>query len=678
MTARPGRGSLLAVTAIITAGLVAAIWWSTRSPAGPVNVVLITLDTVRADHLGAYGYAGAKTPNLDALAASGARFDDAVSSSPITGPAHAGILTGRYPARFGVRDNATTPLPESAVTLAEMLRAGGYDTGGFIGAFILDRAYGFAQGFETFDGFTRVDSGNEANAERPASAVMDAALAWLSSRAADRPFFLWVHLYDPHLPYASPSPYAEAFADRPYDGEIAYTDAQIGRLIGALQQRDGGDRTMIVALADHGESLGEHQEADHGVFVYEPVIRVPWIVAGPGVRGGTTIKEQVRTIDLAPTVLNAVHVAMPDGLDGVSLLPLLKGETRTAPPTAYAESYYARFHYGWSELRAVRADGWKAIDAPRPELYNLKEDPGELRNLYETQRSMADRMIAEASRVEQELTREAAGSPSGGGPATPATPDAETLQRLRSLGYVGTAAVALPTGQRGPDPKDRIAAQRQFESAMSDAVRDLRERRTAAAVDKLRRLTAINNSSYDLHEFLGEAYQTLGRLPEALGEYEYAALLNPRSSAPLLSAAEVHLAMGELARARQRLDQAAAISPGSFDVSVVSGRLLESEGRLAESLAAYEQAIKQNGANPRPRMLLVGVASRLQRYDLAEEQLNALLRMQYQPSRTHFALGRLAQLRGRLDQAAEHYREALRLEPGLPMAVEGLRQIGKD
>jgi arylsulfatase A-like enzyme/Tfp pilus assembly protein PilF len=674
MTARPGRGPLLAIVLLLTAGLVTATWWSRRSPAGPVNVVLITLDTVRADHLGAYGFAGAKTPNLDALAASGARFDDAVSSSPITGPAHAGILTGRYPARFGVRDNATTPLPESATTLAEVLHAGGYDTGGFIGAFILDRAYGFAQGFETFDGFARVDSGNEANAERRGSDVMDAALAWLSSRPADRPFFLWVHLYDPHLPYASPAPYSEAFSDRPYDGEIAYTDAQVGRLIGALQQRDGGDRTMIMALADHGESLGEHQEADHGVFVYEPVIRVPWIVAGPGVRGGTTINEQVRSIDLAPTLLNAVGVATPDGLDGVSLLPLLRGETRTAPPTAYAESYYARFHYGWSELRAVRADGWKAIDAPRPELYNLRQDPGELRNLYEAQRSVADRMIAEASRMEQELTRDA----TGGGPVVPAQPDAETLQRLRSLGYVGSAAAAIPAGERGPDPKDHIAAQRQFESAMSEAVRDLRERRTAAAADKFRRLAAINHSSYDLHQFLGEAYQTLGRLPEALGEYEYAALLNPRATAPLLSAAEVHLAMGQLPRARQRFEQSALIAPGSFDVSVVSGRLLEAEGRLAESLAAYEQAIRQNGANPRPRMLLVGVASRLQRYDLAEEQLNALLRMQYQPSRTHFALGRLAQLRGRLDEAAQHYREALRLEPGLSMAAEGLRQVGRD
>lgn len=670
----------MALALAIAVGLAARWWWTARPATGPTNVVLITLDTLRADRLGAYGYARASTPHLDALSRAGARFDDAVSSAPITGPAHAGILTGRYPARFGVRDNASTPLPESAVTLAEMLRDNGYDTGGFIGAFVLDRPYGFAQGFQTFDGFTRVDSGSEANAERQGQTVVDAAVAWLTARPADKPFFLWVHLYDPHTPYAPPDPYATTFADRPYDGEVAYTDAQVGRLLEAVRSRGDGDRSIVVALADHGESLGDHNESDHGVFLYEPVIRIPWVVAGPGVRAGTVIKEQVRSIDLLPTVLRAIGLDAPAGLDGVDLSPLLRGEARTAPPMAYAESYYPRLHYGWSELRAVRADGWKVIDAPRPEFYNLREDPGETHNLYEAQRPLADRMIAEAVRVEQEFTREFTAGASGdadraGGPVQP---DEETLRRLRSLGYVGSQAAALPAGERGPDPKDRIVAQKQFELQMSDAIRDLRERRTTSAVEKFRRLTAVNNSSYDLHQFLGEAYQTLGQLPQALGEYEYAALLNPRATAPLLSAAEVDIAMGNLEGARKRRDEAAAIAPGSFDVSVVSGRLLEAEGRFAESLAAYEQAVRQNGANPRPRMLLVGVASRLQQYDLAAEQLRALLAMGYQPSRTQFALGRLAHLRGQLDEAAQHYREALRLEPGLAMATEGLRQTGRD
>lgn len=655
--------------ALIGLGLAGAWWAATRTPSGPLNVVVITLDTLRADRLGAYGYAAGRTPHLDALARAGARFDDAVSTSPITGPAHAGLLTGRYPARLGVRDNATTPLPDSALTLAEMLASNGYDTGGFIGAFILDRPYGFAQGFQTFDGFTRVESGREANAERPGADVVDGALRWLAARSAERPFFLWVHLYDPHAPYAAPASYGAAFAAQPYDGEVAYTDAQVGRLRDALRAQGLMDRTMVMALADHGESLGEHGEDEHGVFLYEPVIRVPWLVSGPGIAAGRVVADQVRSLDLTPTVMSALGLQPSEALDGMDLMPLLRGETRAAAPPAYAESFYPRFHYGWSELRAVRADGWKVIDAPRPELYNLREDPRELRNLYEAQRALADRMIAEATRLDREFT--------GGAPVAVVQPDRDTMERLRSLGYVGTSATTLPAGERGPDPKDRINERREFKALMSAAIDDLRGGRTATAIDKFRRLIAINDKAYDLHQFLGEAYQTMGRLPEALGEYEYAALLNPQAPAPVLAAAEAHLAMGNLGAARQRRDRAAALDPRSFDVSVVTGRILEAEGRIPEALAAYERAVTQNSANPRPRMLLVGVASRLQKYDLAETQLRALLTMGYQPSRTHFALGRLAHLRGQTDAAAQHYREALRLEPGLTMAAEGLRAIDR-
>ncbi len=669
MNQPPRRWRLPALIALIGLGLAGAWWATTRAPSGPLNVVVITLDTLRADRLGAYGYAAARTPHLDGLARAGARFDDAVSASPITGPAHAGLMTGRYAARLGVRDNATTPLPESALTLAEMLAAGGYDTGGFIGAFILDRPYGFAQGFQTFDGFPRVDSGHEANAERPGADVVDRALQWLSARTGERPFFLWVHLYDPHAPYAAPAPYAAEFAAQPYDGEVAYTDAQVGRLLDALRARGVMDRTAVFALADHGESLGEHGEDEHGVFLYEPVVRVPWLVSGPGIGAGRVVTDQVRSLDLPPTVMSAAGLPVPQGLDGMDLMPLLRGEARASTPAAYAEAFYPRFHYGWSELRAVRADGWKVIDAPRPELYNLRDDPRELSNLYEAQRALADRMIAEATRLDREFT--------GGAPVEAVQPDPDTMERLRSLGYVGTSAAALPAGTRGPDPKDRIAERREFKALMSAAIDDLRGGRAATAIEKFRRLVAINDKAYDLHQLLGEAYQTLGRLPEALGEYEYAALLNPRAAAPVLAAAEAHLAMGNLAGARARRDQAAALDPLSFDVSLVSGRILEAEGRASEALAAFEDAVAKNGANPRPRMLLVAVASRLQRYDLAETHLRTLLSMNYQPSRTHFALGRLAHLRGRTDEAARHYREALRLEPGLTMAAEGLRALGK-
>jgi arylsulfatase A-like enzyme len=626
-------------------------------------VLLITLDTVRADRLGAYGYASARTPNLDGLAQTGVRFDDATSVAPITGPAHAAILTGMEPARFGVRDNTSTPLPAEALTLAEILAPRGFATGGFVGAFILDRPYGFAQGFDTFDGgFTRVDSGSEANSERPANAVVDSALRWLVNVPADQPFFGWVHLYDAHAGYRPPPPFAQD-----YDGELAFVDQQVGRLLEALRSRNTLERTLIFVVGDHGESLGEHGEAEHSVFLYDAVLRVPFIASGAGLTPAHVVSEQVRVIDVVPTILDALGVPRPEKLDGESLTPLLQGGARSVIPPLYAESYYPRLHYGWSELRALRADGWKAIDAPKRELYNLREDPGELDNRYAAQPALADRMIGEAARLEREL--------SGGVVTVVKEPDRETLERLRSLGYVGSSA-ALPSGTRGPDPKDRIAHQREYNALMSEAIDELRGGRPAAAVTRFRRLLDINDRAYDVHQFLGEAYERLGRPDEALGEYAYAAILNPKAIIPLVAAAEMHLKRGAIDKARQQLAAASNVNAQSYEVLVLSGRILEQEQRPPDALAAYEQAVERNPANPRARTRIVAIATQLGRWDVAERHLRRLLEMGYQPSRTHFALGRVAQVQGRAADAAAHYREALLLEPGLPMALEGLRSLG--
>lgn len=632
----------------------------------PRNVLLITLDTTRADRIGAYGYAQARTPNLDALAREGVRFEDATAQAPITGPSHAAMLTGRYPARHGVRDNATTPLPDEARTLAEVLSEKGFATGGFVGAFILDRPYGFAQGFQTFNGgFSRVDSGTEANAERRGSLVVDDAVKWVNGLDGSKPFFGWIHLYDPHVPY-----------DGGYDNEIAFMDAQIGRLLDALRARGSLDDTLVVAIADHGESLGEHGEDEHGVFLYDAVLRVPFVMRGPGVRRGHVVAEQVRGVDLFPTVLEAAGVERPGGIDGESIWALAGGGSRASVPPSYAESYYPRFHYGWSELRSIRADGWKAVDAPAPEIYNLREDPSERRNLYAAQQALADRMIADAARIDREM--------GGGAAVVVRQPDRETMERLRSLGYVGAVAAETTrraggeagTAARGPDPKDRIEDRRRYSRAVSSAIDDLRNGRTADAIAKLQRLVKENERAYDLHQLLGEAYETQGQLDRALGEYEFAALLNPEAAGPRLSAAEVQLARKNPAAARKLLDEAARMDPSSFDVALVSGRVLEAEGKANDAIAAYERAIAINGANPRPRRLLVELAIGTKRYDAAETQLQQLVRMGYQPARSHAALGRLAQMRGANAEAAQHYREALRFDPNLAMARQGLASLG--
>ena len=628
----------------------------------PKNVLLITLDTMRADRLGAYGYTAARTPNLDALARNGVRFDDATAPAPITGPAHAAILTGMYPARLGVRDNVITPLPSEAKTIAEILSSRGFATAGFVGAFILDRPYGFAQGFETFRGFSRVDSGTEANAERTGDAVVDDADQWIASLDATKPFFGWVHLYDAHLRYQPPSPFEQT-----YDGEIAFVDQQVGRLLDALRARRVLDETLIVVIGDHGESLGEHGEEGHGIFVYDAVLRVPFVVSGPGVPSGVTVPEQVRALDLAPTILDILGMPPAEKVDGVSLTPLIQGGQHETPPASYAESYYPRFHYGWSEVRAVRADGWKAIDAPKRELYNLRQDPREQKNLYVEQQALADRMLGELTRMAREI----------GGEQQVAVrqPDREAMERLRSLGYVGGSS-ALPTGARGPDPKDRIEMQSEYNALMSDAIDDLRGGRPEASIAKFKRLVALNDRAYDLHLFLGEAYERLQRLQQALGEYEYAAVLNPEAVVPLVSAAEVHMKAGDLRGARKKLDEATKIDAGSLDVLLLSGRILEREGRSGDALAAYQRATEQNAANPRARTQLVALATQMRRWDVAERELRKLLEMGYQPARTYFGLGRVAQAQGRTADAVANYHEALRLEPGLRMAEEALRSLG--
>ena len=391
-------------------------------------------------------------------------------------------------------------------------------------------------------------------------------------------------------------------------------------------------------------------------------------MSGPGVPQGRAISEQVRAIDLFPTLLDMLSLPRENAIDGESVVALFGGGSRSKIPAAYAETWYPRLHYGWSELRSLRADGWKAIDAPRPELYNLKEDPGEQRNVYSLHRDLADRMIEEAATLDREMATAA--------PATAAgQPDPETLQRLRSLGYVGVASKAAGSA-RGPDPKDTIAERREYRVLMSEAIDDLRARRPAEAIVKLKRLVEINERAYDLHLMLGQAYEQQGQLPQALGEYELAAILNPDTANPLLSAAEIHIALNDPTAARKRLDEAARIEPGSFDVALVTGRLLEREGRTSEALAAYEKAAAVNPANPRPRTLLVSLATRTQQFDLAEKHLMKLLEMGYQPSRTYFGLGRIAEMQGRKDDAVRHYRTALDLEPGLPMARESLKRLG--
>ena len=656
--------------AVVVAVVIAAAISTVRPRAQPAaaNVLLITIDTVRADRIGAYGYGKGATPTLDRLAREGVRFSDATAQAPLTGPSHAAILTGQYPGRLGVRDNATTPIPTGTPTAASIFKARGYRTGGFVGAFILGPEYGFAQGFDTFDAqFAQFTAGAKLQAQRRGSEVVDAAVKWLRSGAASAPpFFAWVHLYDAHTPYEAPAPFRARFAASPYDGEIAYVDSCIGRLIGSLEQSGQLDRTVVAVIADHGEGLGEHGEEEHGLFLYDSVLHVPWIMRLPGRESaGTVVKTQVRGIDVAPTLAALAGISM-SRIDGESVVPFIRGAAPRDPTPSYAETFYPKWHFGWSELKSVRVGDWKYIDAPKPELFDLRGDAGEKHNAIDARGALANGLSTELNRLQSGFCAAAS--------AEAPTPDAETLARLRSLGYVGIAA---PTpGVRGPDPKDMLPKVQTVKIGISRAVDALNRKAPDAAIVELKKLLAINDRSYELHLFMGDAYVLKRQFEAALGEYDAAALLNPHSAAPAVSQARVFLAMNDPVRARQKIDAAARIEPGSSELALVRGSVLEAQGRGPEALAQYEMAVRLNGSDTQARASLVSLAMRARQYDVAKPHLEHLLAIGYRPSRMHFGLAQIAEARADTKTAIAEYREALRLEPGLAEAKAALTRLG--
>jgi arylsulfatase A-like enzyme len=419
-----------------------------------LNILLITLDTTRADHLGAYGFQSIATPNLDRLARDGVLFEQTETVAPLTLPAHASLLTGRFPPAHGVRDNAGFALDTRETTLADLLRTRGYRTGAFVASSVLASGRGLSRGFDVYRDVIAPPAprGIPGGVRRPANEVTDEALKWIAGVATSR-FFAWVHFYDAHRPYDVPEPYHTQYVGRPYDGAIAFMDGEIGRLLAFLQQRGLLTNTIVVAVGDHGESLGDHGEASHAVFVYESVTRVPFIVRAPFTPlRGRIVDDVTRSIDVMPTLLDLLGVRSPATVEGTSLVPLMNGTARRLNLEAYAESLYPRYRYGWSELHALRAGRFKVIAAPRPELYDLQTDPFEEHNEYDARRALGEQMIARL----RELERRSGGSAAGG--HAPVAVDSETALRLAALGYVSRSGSARKADEARAlaDPKDQI------------------------------------------------------------------------------------------------------------------------------------------------------------------------------------------------------------------------------
>lgn len=434
------------VGAIIVAGVLAAGATRARSqrPRPASGVVIVSLDTTRADRLPAYGFASVSTPTLDRLAREGVVFEDAESVAPLTLTAHTSLFTGLYPPHHGVRDNADAPLDRTTPVLAEMLRQRGFQTAAFVGSFVLARDRGLARGFDLYRDVQGSDAHGERRRRRPGNEVVDEAVAWIDRLKSQR-FCLWIHLYDAHAPQALPLTFRRAYGDR-YEGALAYMDSQLARVTDALERAHRLETTAIVVVGDHGESLGEHGEHEHGIFLYEGALHVPFILRAPGV-APRRLRGPVSLVDVMPTLLNLLGLESPPSIDGESLVPLLHG----SPPrdrAIYAESMYAK-RFGWSPLRMVRDGGLKYIDAPRPELYDLDSDPVEARDLAVARPSAVAALRESLRGLGSDRTIARRDSPAV---------QPEQFQLLASLGYVsGGPSVDARTPDSGLDPKDYIA-----------------------------------------------------------------------------------------------------------------------------------------------------------------------------------------------------------------------------
>jgi choline-sulfatase len=428
------------------ATLIGALAGFSRNAAitAPANVLIVTLDTTRADRLSAYGFQSASMPAIDRLAREGILFQRATTVAPLTLPAHCSLLTGLYPPHHGVRDNADRPLEPAHRTLAEILHGRGFRTAAFVAASVLASDRGLSRGFDLYrDATTSSDPGAPPRVRRPGNEVVDEALAWLNGRE-DSPFFVWVHLYDAHAPYRTPEPYRSRYSADPYEGSLAFVDSQVNRLIHWLESHQQLNRTLVIVAGDHGESLGDHEELEHGIFVYESVLHVPLIMRGPGVAPGRFVAI-TSLVDVMPTVLGLLRIPTSP-LDGLDLTYAIRGRAEPADRVVYSESLYPE-RFGWSALRAARDGRFKFIEAPRPELYDLEMDPFEERNLYTTRPATA---TALARRLETFDARE---------PVPVSDPidrvPVDVRARLTSLGYIGADARSAASTRR--DPKDYIA-----------------------------------------------------------------------------------------------------------------------------------------------------------------------------------------------------------------------------
>ena len=693
--ARPFRYTFILVLVAVSTVLAAVGGWRYARASAPVSgpIIIISVDTLRADHLPVYGYRNVRTPAIDALAADGVVFERAFSHSPQTLPAHASLLSGRLPFETGVRDNAGFVVRSAERLAAEILTDRGYATGAVVSSFVLRKETGISQGFTFFDGAMPAGSSDLTSGpvRRDGSDSETVAEQWLQSVGTSRAF-LFLHLYEPHAPYAAPSRFAE-FA--PYDAEIAYADEIIGRFVKYLKAHQLYDQSTIIFVSDHGEGLGDHGEQEHGLFVYDESLRVPLIVkqaAGEG--AGRRVSDPVQHIDLVPTILDLAKAPVPGNLRGRSLKPLLDGTGRLPERVIYSESLFARYRFGWSGLMSVTDGRYRYVRAPREELYDLQQDPGERTNVAgrETQR------VLKLGEALDRLT-------SGARIPPPGHVAPQDYERFAALGYVGrVTAAAAGSNADLADPKDKSGVLETYRAALGHAMVG----RWPQAIELLQRILREQPDMIDVWAELASEASLAGRYEQALDAHRNVIALEPTDPSGYLGAstmllrlrrldearevagsaarvaaepdphvsaaahellARIALAQGDKEAARGEAELARRAEPGLPLPLYVEARLLYDEGRYNDALPLFDRAAGDSeragdGLQIADLHFHAGdTFLRLERYAEAEYQL--LLELKHFPRnmRARSALATLYHTTGRTREAADMIADLVRLTP---------------
>jgi arylsulfatase A-like enzyme/Tfp pilus assembly protein PilF len=631
------------------------------------NVLLVTIDTLRADRLPAYGYQKVKTPNLDHLADHSLVFLDTISHAPLTLPSHASILTGRLPRSLGILDNGGFYLKPEEITLAEVLKSNGYATAAFVSSVVLDSRWGLDQGFdEYYDDFSLAEfkALNPHEAQRPAAETETEAERWISDH--HEKFFCWVHFYDPHEPYAPPEPYKTEYSDHPYDGEVAYVDANLGKLFKKLEATGADRHTIIVVTSDHGEGLGDHQELTHGTFLYNSTLHVPLLIRIPG---GSKMKVPgvVRLSDIAPTILDLLSIHLPSGMQGASLIAKINGKEKTKRE-ALSETASANLHYGWAPLESITTDDYKFIQAPKPELYDRFTDRSEQHNLI-TEKSQV------ASRMKAELTGILSSIQSPGVQREEIDPAA--AENLRSLGYLSGITKTTEAGLQ-TDPKDKIHVINGMQQALSATQRN----QDQEAIDILKPILKECPELVDGHFTAAAAYAHLQMYDDAIREYRTAIALRPDYTEALTSLAETYMLQNKPDDAEATYLQVLKYSPEDLYTNLRLARLYVRNNEpekakiyFSHTVDGFQQLLHQARKDDVKATLhstLGDIYRGTGNMELAQQNYEAALELNPQKPQLHMALAEIHESKGDIQNSIAEYRKELDVAPNNFVAVHDL------